>query len=131
MKMMTRPLPTANDSMPWRIEARPSDGPTVRSSAIVTGAGIAAARSTIVCPRARARQRLAALGLAQAARILTPEDAFHRLVLGEKLELQNRRLADDPLGALGVRLTRQLYEDRIAATALNERLGQTELIDAI
>ena len=41
-----------NDMTPWRIESLPNDGPTVRSSAISTGAGNAPARRTIDKSRA-------------------------------------------------------------------------------
>src|SRR5208283_3619218 len=34
MKISTAPAPITNDISPWRIESRPSDGPTVRSSSI-------------------------------------------------------------------------------------------------
>ena len=39
--------PTINDVTPWLIESWPSEGPTVRSSTISTGAGSAPARNTI------------------------------------------------------------------------------------
>ena len=38
--------------MPWRMESAPSDGPTVRSSRICTGAGSAPARRTMARSRA-------------------------------------------------------------------------------
>ena len=38
--------------MPWRMESAPREGPTVRSSRIVTGAGSAPARRTMARSRA-------------------------------------------------------------------------------
>jgi len=74
---------------------------------------------------------LAAFGIAEPAGIFTAEHALHALVLGEELEFENRRFADDSLGALGIGLARQLDENRIASAALDDRLRKAELVDAV
>ena len=50
---------------------------------------------------------------------------------GHQLELQNRRLADEILRALRVLDARQLNQDAVGAATLDDRLTDTELIDAV
>ena len=45
--MTTRIAPTIADTVPCSMESRPRDGPTVRFSRILTGAGSDPARSTM------------------------------------------------------------------------------------
>ena len=52
MNMMTSRPPMHMESSPLRMESAPREGPTVRSSRTLTGAGRAPARSTIARSRA-------------------------------------------------------------------------------
>ena len=52
MKRKTAAAEPTMAIIPWRMESAPSDGPTVRSSRMVTGAGSAPARSTMARSRA-------------------------------------------------------------------------------
>ncbi len=81
--------------------------------------------------RGRTRQRLAPFGVAQATRIFSGENAINGLVLREQLEFEDRRLADDPFGSLRVGFAGELDEDRVTPAALNDRLREAELVDAV
>ena len=51
--------------------------------------------------------------------------------LVDQLELEERGLADEGLGALGILHARELDEDAIVALLLDGRLGHAELVDAV
>ena len=59
------------------------------------------------------------------------QDPVAVLVWLQQLELEQRGLADQILGALHVLDTGQLDDDAVRALPLNDRLGHAELIDAV
>ena len=70
-------------------------------------------------------QDLVALGELARQRLLRA----HAVV--DQLELQQRRLADEGLGALRILDTRQLDQDAVLALPSDRRLGHPELVDAV
>ena len=59
------------------------------------------------------------------------ERLLERRLLVEQLELEQRGLADQRLGALGVLDARELDEDAVVALPRDGRLGDAELVDAV
>src|SRR5258706_104127 len=123
MKMNTTIAEPAMAIRPLRIESAPSDGPTVRSSRMTTGAGKAPARSTMA--RSRASSTVNWPVITARPRLVD------RRPLVEELEFEQRGLADERLGAPRVLHARQLDQDLIRALPRDRGLAHAELIDAV
>src|SRR5436189_200865 len=129
MNTKTTTAEAAMAMRPWRMELAPSEGPTVRSSSTVTGAGSAPARSTTASSRASSAVKwpVISAGRAEAGGLRDPS-ARGRVV---QLELKGGRLADGRLRALGILQAGQLDEDPIGPLSRDRRLGHAELVDAV
>src|SRR5206468_710345 len=142
MKRMTSALPTTKESTPLRIESCPSDGPTVRSSISLSGAGSAPLRSTLARSWASVKSKWPSIrprppvigALLSGADSTTPSRVIERARLRparDQLELEERRAADQLLGALRVLDAGELHHDLVAALRLHGRLRHAELVDAV
>ena len=85
MKRTTARAPAAVETMPFRMESAPSDGPTVRSSRIWTGAGRAPAR------RMMARSR--ASSAVNPPEIWACPEGIRSRITGAELTLPSRMMA--------------------------------------
>src|SRR6266481_2494377 len=126
MKTKTISAEAAMAMRPWRIESAPSDGPTVRSSSTVTGAGSAPARSTMARSRASSIVKVPVMtARPPGMRVL------HAGALVEEPELEVRGLADEGLGPLGILQAGQLDQDAILSLPRDGGLGHAELVHPV
>src|SRR3972149_2461619 len=124
MKRKTMAADARMAMIPWRIESAPSDGPTVRSSRIFTGAGRAPALRTLAGAAASSVVKPPRWGA-------LPPRPLHVRLLVDKLELEKRGLPDQGLGPLGILEPGKLDQDSILPLLLNRGLGDPQLVDSI
>src|SRR6266545_3754309 len=147
MKMTTARAAVRVERRPLRIESAPSDGPTVRSSSTLTGAGSAPARSTMA--------RSVASSVVNPPVIWARPDGIRSRITGAECTLPSRTMASrlptfasvrsekalapaelnstDTYGSLVFWSmdTRELDQDAVVALLLNRGLRHPELVHAV
>src|SRR5437867_3827129 len=132
MNAITSTVPAANDSIPLRIEHELDRHALGRRTGAHAGIGehVAGHEGSAID-----QVGLATAGLAPAVENLRSRsrmlDGARLRSVGEQLELEKRRPADQLLGPLRILDAGQLDDDLVRALRLHGRLGDTELVDPV